>query len=218
MSRVLITIILSSIACDKADAVKCGDGTVLKGDTCVVASPLKPPDLAQPPVVPPVPPAPAVDTTPPSVPSGAWTYKSDSDKMRGVVTDYAKAKSTNKFVLRFPYNAGTHLELLLRKGPKSGNEAILHLTSGQVDCDYDGCRIPVKLDDNPVQNFYAQRAGGGDTSALFVQNPLGFIGKLKKAKRAVIEIDLYQEGARQFEFDVSELIWEPYKAKQEGAR
>lgn len=127
--------------------------------------------------------------------------------MRGGNTKYASIESTNSVQFAFPYNGGSKLNLLIRKSQKSGSNVLLQINKGAFIC-FIECTVHVKFDNRKVERFGAASAADGSPNVIFVQAYSKFVGSLRKAKKLIIEADFYNEGSRQFEFDVEGLKWE----------
>lgn len=217
------TLSLLALACSKASDVRCGDGTTLRDGVCVIAEPPRPTIAPLPavtaapvPVVTPAaapvvtPAAPPPPPAPPPVPS-RWAYRSSDDKMRGAVSDFAINDSLNEVNIGSPYGV-VSLRMTLRKGAKFGNDVILGLSEGQLQCGImSGCAITVKFDDAKVRRFTADESSSPMNSIIFLRDVAGFVAKLKTAKHAIIEVDTFTSGSEQFEFDVAGLDWTLYK-------
>ncbi len=211
----VISAALSVSACSTGPAVECGEGTIKQGNKCVVATAAEPATPAKSPTPPaPLPStttAPTIDAS--TAPPTRWRYQSDKDSMRDVTSDFAANVSKNSVDIGAPYGH-VELQILLRKGPKFGNDVIVSLSEGQVSCNIlDGCTIAARFDQGKIETF---RASGSDSPlhpALFVRNVNGFVARLRTAKSVVLEVPTFTAGARQFEFDVAGLDWDPYAGK-----
>jgi hypothetical protein len=138
-----------------------------------------------------------------------WRYSTDEDKVRGKTTYFATTTSTNTVFQASPYEAETRMEITVRKSPAYGLDVILTVSSGQLMCpSYRGCSGTVRFDDGPPQRVQFNGAADNSSETVFVVGAKGFLAKLKKAKRVVVEKTLYQAGNPQFEFEVSGLKWE----------
>ena len=73
---------------------------------------------------------------------------------------------------------------------------------------YEGCSGTVRFDDGPAQRISFSGAADNSSDTIFVNGAVGFISKIKKAKRLIIEKTMYEAGNPQFEFNVSELQWD----------
>jgi hypothetical protein len=150
----------------------------------------------------------------PSLPSSQWTYyQTDDDMGKGVVYT-AHVSSTNTVEFSFPYSGEQHATIFLRTHPRWGKNLYFRIEKGQLLCNsYDGCNVLVRFDDGAAMNFSAIGPEDNSTEVLFIQNYGRFVEKMLKAKRIRIAVDVYQEGAPTFEFDVSDFDQDKYKPK-----
>lgn len=140
-----------------------------------------------------------------------WEYNTSTDEMRGTSTKYASSVSTNTVNFDFPYSGGSKLILTLRK---TGNDTdvMINITKGQILCDLRGCEVAFKFDDNPVQSISMVEPDSHASDMLFVaydKTEAKIINQLRNSKKLVIEVPFYQEGKKQFTFDVGDLEWSP---------
>ena len=141
--------------------------------------------------------------------SHTWSYSEEPDKLgRGTVRT-ASIESTNTVEFGFPYSGVQRATLQLRKHPEYGKDVILYIEKGQFLCRFDGCSVNIRFGDGTASKYSAAEAGDNSTTVLFIQNYDRFVGNLMKANKVAIEATFYQEGARVFEFDVSNLTWKP---------
>lgn len=137
-----------------------------------------------------------------------WEYKEYADKMRGSVDRFASIESKNTVYFDFPYNGGSLLSLIIRDTAKDGEDIILQISKGQFLCSYSGCSAVFKFDDGAMDKVPLVQADGGSADVLFLSGDKEeIIKKIKKSKILLIEVEFYQSGARQFEFDVHGLKW-----------
>jgi hypothetical protein len=115
--------------------------------------------------------------------------------------------SLNKLNLRFPYSGGVTGTLTLRKSPKFGQDIFLSVDKGQFRCSFGGCTVSIKFDEGKIEQFSAVGPSDGSTNFLFLQPYKRLVERLRKAKRVIIEVEFYQEGLRQLDFDVTGLNW-----------
>lgn len=140
---------------------------------------------------------------------GSWSYTESEDKVRGGKSYFASTTSTNEVHLDFPYEGGSTLRMTVRKSPAYGADVLLILSSGQLICpSYEGCHGTVRFDTGPAQYVSFSAAADNSSDTIFVNGARNFIAKLKRAKRVVIEVEIYQAGRPQFEFDVRGLQWD----------
>lgn len=152
----------------------------------------------------PAPAATSPDAQPPEA-APTWRYWSNEDKMRGTTTYRAELLSSNRVRFSAPYGE-TRLALSFQKGPGE-NFAVVIIKSGQFSCDYDGCNISAKFDDDKVMKF---RVREGETpGTLFISKTDAFVAKVKASKTAIIEATFFEEGDQQFTFATAGFEWPP---------
>lgn len=148
------------------------------------------------------------ESAPPAPPAEAWTYSTTEDKVRGATSYFASTTSTNSIELDAPYDGGSTLRMTVRQSPAHGADVILLLSSGQLLCRaYDGCHAMVRFDQKPAERVELVEASDNSSDTVFVSDATPFIAKLKKAKRIIVELEIYEAGRPQFEFDVAGLKW-----------
>ena len=135
-----------------------------------------------------------------------WKYKSYEDKMRRSITQIAEIKSTNKANLDFPYKGGSTLELNLRKRESEEDDVFVSIDRGQIPC-FNICRVFTKFDNDEVVEWGGSGAESGRSDLIFIGKSQEFIERLKSAKKLIIEIQIYNHGRFQFNFNVSGLKW-----------
>jgi len=133
---------------------------------------------------------------------------------KGVVYQ-AHVLSSNTVEFGFPYSGTQHATLALRTHPRNGKDIIFRIEKGQILChSYEDCTALVRFDDEPPTNYSAVGAADNSTETIFIRNYDRFIGKMLKAKRVRISVNIYQQGAPAFEFDVSSFDQEKYRPKK----
>lgn len=138
----------------------------------------------------------------------SWEYKESADKMRGSVDRFASIDSKNTVDFDFPYNGGSLLSLIIRDTAKDGLDILLQVSKGQFLCSYSGCFAVFKFDDGAMEKVPLVQADGGSSDVLFlVGDKKRLIKKIKNSKALMVEVEFYQSGARQFEFDTQGLKW-----------
>lgn len=155
-----------------------------------------------------------VASTQPEEPISKWSYDSAEDKMRGKSRHVARLGSSDMIQLQFPYAGGSELGLTLRDDPEYGKDVMFVLSQGQLPCSsYDGCSFRVKFDDGPIQRFGAAGPEGGHGDVLFIAGPAGrkkFMSGLRKAKKMIVEVSVYDAGRQQFTFEPAGLNWDRF--------
>lgn len=154
-------------------------------------------------------PAPAIETTPalPAEPASEWMYSTDEDKM-GETTKKATVVSPDQLSFDFPFNGGSTAYLIARKSPKFGTDLIFQVSKGMIhSSEYNGGSVRLKLDDGKPFKVGYSTAADGSHEVIFLDGAAGLIKKLQGAKKAVIEVEFYQEGRHQVAFPVEGLKW-----------
>lgn len=138
-----------------------------------------------------------------------WQYETSKDEMRGIESKFATTVSTNTVDFDFPYNGGSKLILALRKRG-SEVDVMVSITKGQILCGIQNCEAAFKFDDGAVQSITMSEPDSHASDLLFVaydKTESKIISQLKNSKKLVIEVPFYQQGKKQFTFDVSGLEW-----------
>ena len=138
-----------------------------------------------------------------------WQYETSKDEMRGIESKFATTVSTNTVDFDFPYNGGSKLILALRKRG-SDVDVMVSVTKGQILCGIQNCEAAFKFDDGAVQSITMSEPDSHASDLLFVaydKTESKIISQLKNSKKLVIEVPFYQQGKKQFTFDVSGLEW-----------
>ncbi|WP_168389463.1 MULTISPECIES: hypothetical protein [Acinetobacter] len=139
-----------------------------------------------------------------------WQYNTSKDEMRGIESKFAATVSTNTVNFDFPYNGGSKLGLTLRKRG-SEIDVMISVTKGQFLCGIRSCEAAFKFDDGTVQSITMVEPDSHSPDLLFVaydKTENKIINQLKSSKKLIIEVPFYQEGTKQFTFDVSGLEWD----------
>ena len=135
-----------------------------------------------------------------------WRTTTSNDEMRGTKSISTATLSTNQVDFAFPYNGGSNLVLNVRNNNKT-KDVIIFISKGQFICgSFDGCPVSFKFDNEPVQTITMVGSDSHDSDVLFINSQKSanaVIQKLKSSKRLIVEPKFYQEGSKQFTFDVS---------------
>ena len=68
--------------------------------------------------------------------------------------------------------------------------------------------LSIKFDDGPIREWSCAEADGGSSGIVFINNAGAFLAQLKKAKKVIIEAQMYEAGRQQMTFEVTGLKWE----------
>lgn len=149
-----------------------------------------------------------------SLPGSQWSYYQNSDDMGKGTVYTARVSSTNTVNFDFPYSGEQHATLSLRTHPRWGKDLFFRIEKGQLLCNsYDGCNVLIRFDDGASLTFSAIGPEDNSSEVIFIQNYGRFVEKMLKAKRVRVAVNVYQEGAPTFEFDVSDFDQAKYKPK-----
>lgn len=138
--------------------------------------------------------------------SQKWNYSSKRDEMNGNENHFASLNSINSFTFDFPYNNGNAYLNLLIRNMNHKNEVLLILSQGQILSSMNHY-IDIKFDNNNPIHVNFSEADDLSTGYAFLENPNSLIKKIKKAKNIKIQIPIFQEGNRVFNFDIPKLDW-----------
>lgn len=154
-------------------------------------------------------PAPKVEPT-----GQQWVYDAREDKMTGGTTRHAYVLSTNTVNFGSPYSGPQHGRLVLRTDPKYGRDVMFSIERGQLLCrSYEDCEVLVRFDDGKPERFAGIGPADNSSETLFIRNYDRLLGKLRKSKVVRLSVNIYQEGAPVFEFDVSGFDLAKYAGK-----
>ncbi|WP_180161056.1 hypothetical protein [Acinetobacter sp. YH12064] len=138
-----------------------------------------------------------------------WSYETTKDEMRNTTTLFASNVSQNTVNFDFPYQGGSNLVITLRK-KGDATDVIIAITKGQILCSIRNCEVAFKFDNNPIQSITMSEPDNHSADVLFVAHDSTakkIINQMKTSKKLTIEAPFYQEGGKQFTFDVSNLDW-----------
>jgi hypothetical protein len=142
-----------------------------------------------------------------SIGKPSWEYFDGRDEMRGTDIRVARIESPDKLNFSFPYNGGSTASLRVQKH-KNQTTVWFDIDKGQVLCSFSGDTvIKVKFDSGKLQDYRCQRAEGGSSNTIALAPAGQFLSTLKKARKVIVEVTFYSEGARQVAFEVAGLEW-----------
>lgn len=139
-----------------------------------------------------------------------WQYDSVADPMNDKYTYTAKIKSTNYHEFEFPYNGKTYCSVTIRKSSTKGEDVIIKIDKGQILNNDFGVSpensILVRFDDKPAKKYNIAGSSDGDSEFAFVKNSKDFIQNAKTAITMKIEMTVFNEGRRIYEFNSTEAL------------
>ncbi|HEV7165902.1 MAG TPA: hypothetical protein VGO35_10975 [Gammaproteobacteria bacterium] len=135
-----------------------------------------------------------------SLPSN-WMYNTIPGNSFNKSRYTATVDSSNTLNFAFPYNGPQHPTLVLRS-----DGAVLVLFNGQIDCGIENCQIQTKFDDGPVGEVTVSKPDDGSTGVFyFFADAPGFVKHLIASKKLALNINFYQEGRQEVDYNLSGL-------------
>jgi hypothetical protein len=131
-----------------------------------------------------------------------WTYTERDDGMSSKKIRIASVTSTNSFEFDFPYTGRQHATLMLRRHPRWGNDVILQIERGQLLCSSYDCEIRVRFDEDAPRTYSGNEPADNSSESIFIEGYSRFEARLQKAKKLRVEVNVYDQGSLQLEFDV----------------
>ncbi len=133
-----------------------------------------------------------------------WQYAAREDPMTGGTTRHAYVLSSNTVNFSSPYSGEQHGRLSLRIDPRHGRDVIFSIEQGQLLCrSYEDCEVLIRFDEGKPERFSGVGPADNSTETVFIRNYDKFVAKLRKSKTIRISLNIYQQGAPIFEFNVS---------------
>ncbi|TNE37801.1 MAG: hypothetical protein EP321_09655 [Sphingomonadales bacterium] len=153
-------------------------------------------------------PAETTESNVPTHPASKWHYSEKKDEMRGTTAKFAELRSENEVNLDFPYGSVNGI-ITVRKRPQDGLNIMFSVDNGQILCRSfgDTTYVSAKFDDGPIKRYACTGTSDGSSETAFIEHTVDFLANLKKAKRTIIEAELYNNGREQFTFDTAGLDW-----------
>lgn len=140
-------------------------------------------------------------------PESEWTYSTEKDEMRGAESRFAELDATNTINLDFPYGEQRG-RIVVRQSAQFGFDIMVGVPSGQIMCNsFSNSHVNVKFDDGPIQRYGCTDASDGTSNMIFIQGAKGFLSRLKKSKKAVVEAEFFHNGMQQMTFNTANLKW-----------
>lgn len=143
----------------------------------------------------------------PDDPISSWSYQESEDKMTSKKILFASVNANDELQFEFPYDGGSIATFTIRK--KNGSTDIyLHVSKGQFNNTFEGGQVKMRFDSNPAKRYSFSGASDGSSDIIFINSAKEIINKLKNSSKMLIEVEFYNEGNRQIEFDVGQLKWD----------
>ena len=137
-------------------------------------------------------------------PKSNWEWQYDVDEMTSNVRSFAHNYSTNKLSFDFPYQGDQQGSLLVRHQSSEGSDVIISIQKGQIQCrSYSGCKIKVRFDQNPPEEFDAAGPADNSSEMVFILDTKTFLEKLEKSEKLLVQLTVFHEGNPVLEFDTN---------------
>lgn len=134
-----------------------------------------------------------------------WNTNISEDSMRGTKTIFTSNTSNNSVNFDFPYNGGSKLSLTVQNNSRQ-KDIYITILKGQFLCSLsEDCKVNFKFDNGSIQAISMVGSSSQESNVLFVENSKtirSLIEKMKKSRSLIIEPMFYQEGSRQFYFNL----------------
>lgn len=135
-----------------------------------------------------------------------WVYFESDDKMGRGTIKTAGVHSRNVVELVPPDDVPQRATLELVSHPEYGDDAIFALERGGITL-YIGDSLLVRFGEQKAVNFPANQLDVGYGTVLFIGDFDRFVENTKRVSTIYVEVPLFRNGDRVFEFDVSGLVW-----------
>lgn len=144
----------------------------------------------------------------PAIAIAEWSYTEKEDLMRGVTNRWAAIASKNDVTLKQPYSGTAQLGIQIRSMPETaGEDTLIVLSQGPIDCSIKHCVVSVKFDDAKVRTYRGRPMGSGLAGVIKLEDQADFVERLRAAKRAIVEVSIWRHGPEQFVFEPVGLVW-----------
>lgn len=138
-----------------------------------------------------------------------WRYLEEADKIRGGKRQMALIDSDEKLSFNSPYGGGSTATLGVRKTPAYGSDVTISVDRGQFKCSsFNNDQVSVRFDDRPIEKYICHEPSDGRLDVIFLTPFSKFLRNIKLSKKVIIEVEFFQNGVRQIEFNSSNLKWD----------
>ena len=135
-----------------------------------------------------------------------WEYSEEVDKMTSKKIKFASIIANNLLQFDFPYDGGSLASIFLRKKDNK-TDIFLTVSKGQFHGGINGGYFRARFDDAPPKKYSFSEPSDGSSDMIFLSPENEIISKMKKSKKLIIEVEFYDNGSKQIEFDVDGLQW-----------
>lgn len=132
--------------------------------------------------------------------NAAWEHSKTQDRMGRGTGEIALIKSDNELNLKLPYDGKQRGEFALRRSGRGANEFLLTIKKGQIICGVGRCALTVRVDDGTPFVISGAHPKDGSSNIVIGDLSVSDFRKIKKAKKILIEITIYENGENILEF------------------
>jgi hypothetical protein len=131
-----------------------------------------------------------------------WVYDTANDPMTDKPSSFAQLTSMNSLALAFPYRGANYGDLHVRRTPRGGVDVLFTIGQGQIMCHGfdDNCALLIRFDASEPRRFRAVGTSDHDPKVVFLRDAAGFITSATKAKRILVQVEVFQNGVQTLEF------------------
>lgn len=133
-----------------------------------------------------------------------WSVTEQVNKMDNIKDTIYSLQSQNTVNFKFPYSGKQRGRLVLRKKGDKFQDAYFSIKKGQMMCTL-GCSARVRFGNEEPVEYSMVGPSDQSTETIFFKNHNAFIQNLKKVDSVLIEVTVYNEGQRVFEFSWSKI-------------
>lgn len=136
--------------------------------------------------------------------TGGWKYDTVKNKMTDAKDIFCRVQSNESLNLTAPYDGVNFGQLTVRR--MNGEMAIvISIMKGQISGGYENEYFKARFDDGKQITFSYSEPTDNSTETIFVENESKFLKLLRKSKKVLIQIPLYQNGNQILEFNTQDL-------------
>jgi TonB family protein len=124
--------------------------------------------------------------------------------------DWIPDKLTGKDTLAASIESDDGMDMAIERHQGGGTSAYVFLREGSGKlffCGFSGCTVRLRFDNGKIESWSATDSGNGSNSSLHFVQVANLISRLKRSRRVIIEVPIFEEGPTAFEFFVDRLVW-----------
>lgn len=130
--------------------------------------------------------------------TSSWIYSDKIDEMSSKKVYYAEISNTD---------SDRYTSRITLRNKNNSNDVLLYIKDAVINANVNGVNMRIKFDNETPSRYYGSLADDGSYDVVFIHPTANFIKKVKKAKKIIIEIEIYNGGTNVLHFDVDGLKW-----------